>query len=159
MGSSVQASLIRIATTINDLLTKYIELENAIFGTPFWRSLPIPFLFKPIPFKDLTKRAEQVTYELSIQLGHLKAVNQEVQVEHHPALVRLHACLNDYTDRLRDAAKGLEYLGHHLARKADGVPYSFSSYRQDCDNYGKLRDGYLEIGSELNQLTYEVLRR
>ena len=34
---------------VNTMLTVYLEVHNGIFAQPWWRSIPIPGLFKSIP--------------------------------------------------------------------------------------------------------------
>jgi len=57
---------------IGQVVNDYVAVHNAIFDSPWWRSLPIPFVFRPIKYNNHAR-----------SLGELRAVVSDI-IENPP---------------------------------------------------------------------------
>jgi hypothetical protein len=50
----------KLTLGVNTMLTLYLEVHNGMFTHPWWRSIPIPGLFKSIPFDKIDTQISKV---------------------------------------------------------------------------------------------------
>lgn len=156
-GARMSTGSSTLATSINEVLSRYIRIHDQITKSAIRRLLPIPGLFKAIPY---------CTYEdnLAALLGDLAAIRDRIsdhlfsqkgvapadEVEFIETLDEYAAALNDTIYRLHDIAS-------ELCRKSRGEgDYSLRRYQADMESYRASVDRYRRIGQRLNILHQRV---
>jgi len=132
---------------VNDALTLYLEVHNGIFASRWWRSLPIPGLFKSIPFDRYEiqiSKVEQILREIE---GHARALHNEATPDEKVFLATLHR----YTVALLKAVVALTRVVVGLKRKTSGERYNMSAYNADVAAYKDAEKDYYALGEEMNR--------
>lgn len=146
MGSIV------LAVNVNDILSRYIVIHNQIMKFSVRRILPIPGLFKAIPY---------CTHEHSLAtlLGDLAAVDGRISElltglpESAQAEGEFVGVLAQYATALTDTISQLHDISAELCSKSRGKGhYPYRRYRRDMDSYQESVEHYLRIGQQLNTL-------
>ena len=66
-GDDMEVTDLRqIAVEINGLLSRYVEVHDAIFQFSWRKIIPLPFIFRPIDFGHLNGRTEQILSQLEV---------------------------------------------------------------------------------------------
>lgn len=134
-----------LALKVNDLLSAYVAVHDDVFQ-PWWRSIPIPFLFRPIHFGRAFVR-------LSLVKGDLEECRRELGgAQPEPFIVSLSA----YVEALLDTVDQLLRLSARLAEKSHGSAYEPPEYRRDLADYDRSVRLYLGKGAELNEVAREL---
>jgi hypothetical protein len=131
---------------VNNMLTLYLEVHDGMFAHPWWRSLPIPGLFKSIPYDRYEiqiSKVEQILREIE---GHIRALYKEATTNEKAYLSVLH----QYTLALLKAVIALNPVVIGLKGKTDSKPYSVSAYNADLAKYKAVESGYHTLGKQMN---------
>lgn len=132
---------------INDMLTLYLEVHNGIFSHSWWRNIPIPGLFKPIPFDRYELQISKVEEILRQIEGHIRALYKEALENEKVYLAGLH----QYSIALLSAVNALHSVVVGLKLKAEGKPYDMRNYRADLAAYKMAEKGYHALGEGMNR--------
>ena len=148
----MNASVITLAANVNDILSRYILIHDQIIKFSIRKLIPIPGLFKAIPF---------CTHEndLDALLGEL-AANRDSISDHLIGLRGVATaegefteCLTNYSAALNDTIYQLHGISSELCLKSRGEgDYPYRRYRADLDSYKESVDRYRQIGDRLNVL-------
>lgn len=141
-----------LAINVNEILSRYIVIHDQIVKFPVRRLLPIPGLFKAIPY---------CTHEqdLAALLGEVAAVDDRIS-EHHIGLPEAAQTerefievLAQYATALSDTISQLHNISAELCLKSRGEGhYPYRRYRANLDSYEESVEHYLRIGQRLNVL-------
>lgn len=133
----------RLARTINDILTSYIKIHDSLHKRSIRHVIPIPGIFKPIPFGFYGKQLEQC----SASIEELLRKMQESPHAQNPDFIDV---LSEYSMALQDAIERLREFCVCLEQKADGKPYAFTQQKKDQAEYEAAVKHYKLLGNKLN---------
>ena len=131
---------------VNTMLTLYLEVHNGIFAHPWWRGIPVPGLFKAIPFDKYEiqiSKVEQFLREIEIRV---RSLYEEATIDEKSYLAVLH----QYSVALLKTVIALSRIVTGLKGKTDHKSYGMSSYNADLATYQAAEKGYHALGAELN---------
>jgi hypothetical protein len=131
--------------TVNDLITEYLEVNDDVFATFWWRTI-LRNLF-PIPFDKLAIKISQVEYGL----GEVRRQLLELYKEGTPDVKTYLALLDQYIAALSTTVVALDRIVVGLKGKTEGKPYDISAYNADCAAYKDARNRYHVVGGEVNR--------
>ena len=150
--------LLAAVLATNALLIDYIAIHDEIFSGSTIRDqvrkvIPIPGLFKPIPFATLNTRLSDlraqllsIRSDLEAHFGDEEAHRWVGEPENLPG------ALLTYQEALNDAMRQLEEMSGRLAAKANGDGgYGMRDYRHDVGAYQKSVSRYAHLGALLNR--------
>ena len=138
---------------VNDILTSYVTVHDAIFGFSLRKVLPLPWLFLAIRYCN----HETALSELTARLGSLEPQISAVKGGASGAEDRFVLALSEYATTLQDTINKLQNICHHLCRKSKGArDYSKQRYDADVKAYDEAVHRYTQLGKELNALYAET---
>ncbi|MDO8885653.1 hypothetical protein [Candidatus Oleimmundimicrobium sp.] len=150
--SDLKNELRLIAVEVNELLSRYIEIHNAVFKFSWRKIIPLPFVFKSINFNDLHSRAKQI-------LSELEACNQQINSlieDTTQKESRFAHFLSEYCGALIKTVSLLKEILHQLHLKSENSSkYNLSKYNKQCDLYNEAVNKYSSMGGRLNELYSE----
>ena len=86
-----QGQIEELTYGVNDMLTLYLEVHNGMLAQPWWRSIPIPGLFKAIPFDRYEIQLSEVERVLKKIEEHIACIRHALDdLESTPMQQRLH---------------------------------------------------------------------
>ena len=145
-------NVVMLAANVNGILSRYILIHDQIIKSSIRKLIPIPGLFKAIPF---------CTHEndLDTLLGELAAARDSIS-DH---LIDLRGVataegefiemLDEYSAALNDTIYQLHGISSKLCLKSRGEgDYPYPRYRADLDSYEESLKRYKQIGDRLNVL-------
>jgi hypothetical protein len=113
-GGATQSSLTpKLSHGVNNMLTLYLEIHDGIFAQSWWRSIPMPGLFKRIPFDQYETRISTVERILREIESYVRAFYNEAKSNEKTYLTVLH----QYTAALLKAVIALNPIVAGLRRK------------------------------------------
>jgi hypothetical protein len=139
---------------VNNMLTLYLEVHDGMFAHPWWRSIPIPGLFKSISFDRYEIQTSKIEEILTKIEGHARDL-QKVGTTQEKAYL---AVLHQYTVALLKTVITLSPVVAGLKAKTDNKSYSMSEYKKNLAAYQEAERGYHAIGEEMNRQWREYLR-
>lgn len=116
---------------VNNTLTLYLEVHNGIFAQPWWRSIPIPGLFKSIPFDRYEVQISKVDQILMRIEGDARNLYKEGTPQEKAYLAVLH----QYTVALLKAVIALRTIVVGLKGKTENRPFPMSDYKKHLAAY------------------------
>jgi hypothetical protein len=131
---------------VNNMLALYVEVHDGIFAHPWWRSLPIPGLFRAIPvdkYEIQISAVEQILREIE---GHVRTLYKVATLPEKTYLDALH----EYIIALLKAVTALGRVVVRLKHKTDGKQYDLSAYSADVATYRNAEKGYHALGEAMN---------
>jgi hypothetical protein len=148
------AKLKEISARVDNLSTRYLHVHNAIFATKWWRSLPIPGLFKAIDLPKLNHEISNICSELEEQ----KAALREIRPHETDLESRLSTTLVQSIFALSYPASSLAVVIEKMRRKAEGNgEYSFNEYQMDVRALGEEVRSYHALSNYKNEVWAELL--
>jgi hypothetical protein len=146
LGGGLRETPEGLAHAVNDLLSLYISAHNRIFDHPWWQSIPIPGLFKPID-------CEEADVEIRIVHKHLMEAARAISEDNstQPEERKFVDALGSFTNALLEAVSALSVIAKRLKEKSDGGGYSLFEYKIDVRNYRKTEQAYHALGPHMNQ--------
>lgn len=155
-GSKMSGSTTEVKSVvveINALLSKYIEIHDAIFKFSWRKIIPLPFLFKPIDFAQLHSSAEQILSQLETCNQQVRSLTEDITQKEN----RLAHFLCEYCMALMETVSLLKGIIHQLQLKSEASRrYSLTEHKRQCGLYKNAVDRYSTMGSQLNQLYQEI---
>jgi hypothetical protein len=130
--------------TVSDLVSEYLEVNDAIFAAPWWRI--IPSFVKPISFDKLAIKISQVEYGLRELQRQLRELHKEGTPEKKTYL----ALLDQYIVALSTAVIALNRIVVGKKGKTEGKSYDMSAYNADCAAYKEAKKRYYVVAEEIN---------
>lgn len=132
--------------SINNILTRYIQIHDAIFKFSLKKILPLPFAFKKIDFenlfldtKDLLGELTEIRFKL-LESRLLDTNNKE-----------FYETVIPYVENFREILQLLSYISLSLSKKInDPKSYQFSEYQKSIAEYNELRELHQKMGQNLN---------
>jgi len=137
----------KLSHGVNNMLTLYLEVHDGIFASSWWRSIPIPGLFKRIPFDQYETQISNVEKILREIESHVRALYKEATGDEKTYLT----VLRQYTAALLKTVIALNPVVAGLKRKTDGKPYDIATYYRDLAVYRTAESGYHALGEEMNR--------
>lgn len=146
-----------LAVWVNDLLSRFLEIQREITGLPWWRHLPIPGLFRAIDFAarersliGLLTEFEDVRRRSSELRGGGTASNRDTTFLDS---------LDAYSSALHQAVESLTGIVSRLYLKSRGDrSYRWANYKIDHAKFVVLEKNYVSLGVRLNRL-FSALQR
>jgi hypothetical protein len=139
---------------LNEGLTTYLEVHNGVFAHPWWRSIPIPGLFKAIPLDRYEIQIAGVEHWLREAEGRVRTIYDDTTPEEQRYLSVLHR----YMIALLKTTVSIREIVARLKAKTENKPYTASSYYADIAAYKEAEKGYHAIGEEMNR-SWRAYRR
>jgi hypothetical protein len=150
-----------LARIANNVLHEYVAVHDGIFGGSLWKiirsTLPIPFIFQPIPYSEY----QDILICLSEELDrvHAEASAAFDLQRDESAEARFVRELVEFCQRLGATLEALTRIcaGMVMKAKGRGGP-SLREYKASLEEYDRLRAAYVSSGERLN-VTYSRLKR
>jgi len=140
-----------LVTQVNDILSRYILVHNAIFKFSIRKLLPIPGLFKAIDYGSHYQALDNLHSELAQTLEAIAQVRASEPASTNTGAFL--AALAEYGSALSDTIGSLRDMCSHLYRKSQGATdYSWATYERDNDAYMASVLRYMALGEHLNSL-------
>ncbi len=140
-----------LATQVNDILSRYILVHNAIFKFSIRKLLPIPGLFKAIDYGSHYQALDNLHSELAQALEAIAQVRASEPASTNTGAFL--AALAEYGSALSDTIGSLRDMCSHLYRKSQGATdYGWDTYKQDTEAYEASVEHYKVLGEHLNSL-------
>jgi hypothetical protein len=140
-----------LAYQVNDILSRYIAVHDAIFKFSIRKLLPIPGLFKAIDYGSHYHELCNLHSELTETLATIAELRASglASFSTGPFL----DVLAEYAFALSDAIGKLRDICDNLYRKSQGATdYSMSAYKRDVAAYDISVQRYIALGGRLNSL-------
>lgn len=150
-----------LARIANDVLHEYVAVHDGIFGGSLWKiirsTLPIPFIFQPIPYSEyqdtlirLSEELDRVRSEASAAFDPRKRQTAEAHFVRE---------LVDFCQLLGVTVEALTRICAGMVMKAEGRGGpSLREYKASVEEYDRLRAAYVSSGERLNA-AYSILKR
>jgi hypothetical protein len=155
LGEAVHRGQIEELTHgVNNMLTLYLEVHNGMFAHPWWRSIPVPGLFKAIPYDRYEiqiSKVEQILREIE---GHERDLYAQAAPEEKSYV----GALYQYTVALLKTVIALRPVVVGLKAKTDNKSYSMEEYKKNLTTYQGAEKGYHVLGEEMNRQWREYQR-
>ena len=133
----------RLARQVKNVLSRYIEIHDALNNVTMRHWLPIPGVFKRIPFDVYAK-------DLSGLLAAIENLRFEIR-ENPKADTAFADVLEEYSQALQVAIEKLQRFCLNLAQQArGGTKYNFFKQKSDYGEYAKAVKRYVILGEKLN---------
>lgn len=140
------------AVEVNDLLTAYIKIHNNILK----RQGTFSSLFRRIDFEKIYNDTIKLSNNFSSKLDELKSFGAENFGSLDETQKRYLECLIRYMEKLFITVELLKQRQKLLYEKSKGKNYKYKEYKQIKKFYQNSIERYLEIGKELNELSYII---
>jgi hypothetical protein len=142
-----------IAVEINRLLSRYIEINDAIFKLSWRKIIPLPFVFKPIGFAHLHNCTRDILSQLEV-CNQRSCTLAEDLTENESLVANF---LSEYCTALTETISLLKGIIHQLSLKGEGSEeYSLIEHHRQCDLYKNAVDKYTAMGDRLNELCQRI---
>lgn len=134
-----------IASTVNNLLSKYIVLHDAFIKSSgsFWS------IFKKINFASMTGDAYFLFERLRDERNAIEKLKSEANDGKEKDFAE---SLYQYTKALTETVYLLFMLLHALSEKAKGEKLSMSEHMENNKKYQKSIEAYTAYGEDLNKI-------
>lgn len=132
--------------SINNILSRYIQIHDALFKFSLKKFLPIPFMFKKIDYEslylDIAEILKDLT-EIKLKLTEAKLLDKKNQ--------EVYGTIIPYVENFRQTVQLLSYITLSLSKKInDPKSYQFSKYQKSIAEYNELRNLHNKMGQNLN---------
>ena len=124
---------------LGECLSQYISIHDKVLAVNLRHIIPIPFIYKPINYKQVAEIFQVNSNKLTIIAISLTAIN--------PADVDIPLT---YIKNLRAAVQKLRTICLGGADIVDGKPYKRRDLNSDFDEYDKLIEAYSSMGNVMN---------
>lgn len=145
------AKLHEILVELGELLEWSVNLENSSKGS--WRNaIPIPFIFKRIPFDKITYESTKIEDEISRLLKQIQFfIDYPTKEEFIFHKVR------DYLSKFKEQQNLFSYINARLYKKIDEPRLlSIREYNYLMKNYEKLANERRKHGDNLNKIMHQL---
>lgn len=111
--------------TVHELLSRYVAVHNAIFKFSWRKLLPIPSVFKPIPY-------DRYSAELAAVTSALEEAANSLRLDHTTPSI-----YTRYAEALLETVRILNCICQNLDRESQGNigSYKYHAYRGDLARY------------------------
>lgn len=151
--SDLKNELKSIAVQVNELLSRYVMIHDAIFKFSWRKIIPLPFIFKAIDFNNLHSQAKQILSELETCNQRIDSLIEDATQKES----RFAHFLSEYCMALIETVSLLKEILYQLHLKGESSnKYSLSEYNKQCDLYKNAVNNYTSMGSQLNELYQEL---
>lgn len=137
-----------LALAVNDLLILYVEVHNGVLNQNWWRSIPLPGLFKPIDLDRYEIQISKAEEVLGDVYKHISELDTDVTLKDRAFVGLLH----QYTAALIGAVAALATIVRRLHKKRDGQSYTLSEYYRDIALYKDAEKPYHALGADMNRM-------
>src|SRR5882724_7721728 len=121
-GAVYREQIEELSYSVNNMLTLYLEVHNGMFAHHWWRSIPVPGLFKSIPFDRYEIQILKVEQVLSEMERNARSLYEKATLEEKTYLAAFH----QYTSALLKTVTALCPIVVGLKAKTDNKPFSIS---------------------------------
>lgn len=143
--------LASLSETVGRELQAYVAVHDAMLTPSLSRVLPLPGIFRRIPFIQHSATLRQLLTrlrEIAAETERFEATNPPPELT-QPFLPVFRA----YVFALHTAVARLLALSDRLAEKAERIrPYRWREYRRDVKNYDLAVAEYVDLGNRLNAI-------
>jgi hypothetical protein len=138
-----------IAVQVDGLLSRYIEINDAIFKFSWRKIIPLPFVFKPIDFGQLHYLAGEILSQLFVCDQQLRMLREDL-TENEGLFAD---CLSEYCSTLIETVSLLKGITYQLNLKSERPEeYSLTEYQLQSRLYHDAVDKYTAMGDQLDEL-------
>lgn len=142
-----------ISIKVNDLLTRYITIHDAIFKFSFRKIIPLPFIFKKIDFQSHHRETESILEQLNDCRGIIDKMVSSYSGSEREYL----EVLSEYVIALVDTVNLLKIILEELYEKSqNSKQYNYKQYKKDLVLYERAVQKYMNLGQKLNALYQKV---
>ncbi len=117
----------------------------------WWRSLPIPGLYKPIKFESLYQKLDKIINLLDQKMGEIHSLSSSISSQVERAYVIV--LIEEYS-AFRECAKRLRVVFYGLYQKSkgsQGSPYTYEKYHQDLRSYEEAAMNYYSASRKADE--------
>ena len=141
-----------LAIDVNAILSRYIVIHNQMTKFSVRRLLPIPGLFKAIPYCTHEHDLAALRGDLAVVCDRISE-HQSRLPEAAPTEGEFIEVLDQYATALIDTVSQLHNISSELCLKSRSeAHYPYRRYRADIDSYQESVKHYVRIGQRLNIL-------
>lgn len=145
------------ALGLNIVFAKYRHLHQQGLQAPWWKSLPIPYIFKPINFEKLTTDLGKLSLIMSNKITEINLLTKDESATDVES--RFAQGLLKYCETINTSMVILQKIYQRLFEKSKGkrgTPYPMSEYKEDLHTYQESVRVQKSIGYALNDLYAEL---
>jgi len=148
-------STFMVAKKVNDLIREYVSIEDELFKPSFRKVLPIPGIFRPVPYSVHRERLEEMLSELESAKKDIRSLKPDSDSQEGEFLITLRAYINAFKVGLSELFR----ICGRLQNRSEGKGYSREEYKQDAIELRKMEMEYFAIGKKLNTLFSELMEK
>ncbi len=141
--------ILALARYINDLLSRYIAVNDNIFKSPLRKIIPIPGIFQKIDNSANYHLLLNIEVEMVKNIDDLnELVNiYNIDTDEYKFL----STLLSYSSSLLNAITSLKIISEKMNDKIDGnQKYAYTTYDKDVKEYDNYVSQYLSYGGDVN---------
>jgi hypothetical protein len=142
--------LFELVSDMEALLVLFRATHNGMYSSPWWRSLPIPGLFKPIPFGTYQKWLVDIEQKLADKDGRLRNLRQNPHIE--PNEKAYYIEIHRFAQALQNAAVLLRTIVTGLNAKTENKPYEKATYKAHLAAYQTSLRTLVEAATRMRRL-------
>lgn len=145
------------AQELKIIYSKYEQLHQQGFQTLWWRSMPIPFLFKPINFEKLSTELGKLSSIMDKKIAEIQLLAEDKSAT--DIEFRFAQGLLKYCESINISINLLQKICRRLFEKSKGSRgelYSMSDYKSDLNTYHESVKTQKGFGYALNNLYAEL---
>ena len=147
--------LFELFKDLSQQLDEYRAIHHGIFSTKWWRTLPIPGLFKPIPVVEYRAALVKIEAKLASKDRRLRTLRTNPYVP--SAEKAYHASMHIFTHELQKSTAHLMVLTTRLCAKRENRPYSRTTYLAHLKAYQDSLPSLVAAAETLMHLYGEAL--
>jgi hypothetical protein len=142
--------LFELISDMDALLVLFRAAHNGIFSTPWWRSLPIPGLFKAIPYGSYQKRLVEIERKLVAKDRRLRNLrhNPYIEPDEKASYIEIHR----FALALQKAVVLLRTIATGLNAKTENKPYEKATYKADLAAYRTYLAALVETATKMRRI-------
>ena|SRR5712675_3770005 len=139
--------LFELISDMDALLVLFRAAHNGIYSTPWWRSLPIPGLFKAIPYGTYQKSLVEIERKLADKDRRLRNLRQNPHIE--PDEKGSYIEIHRFALALQKAVVLLRTIATGLNAKTENKPYEKANYKADLTAYRMFLPALVESAAKM----------
>jgi hypothetical protein len=139
--------IVKLTLGVDIALTLYLEVHDGMFAHPWWRSIPVPGLFKSIPFDKFDIQISKVEEMIRETEARVRSIYEQATLCEKRHLAVLH----QYTVALMNTVTAIRPIVRGLKGETDNKRYNMSTYNADIAAYKEAEKGYHALGEGMNR--------
>ena len=139
--------IVNLTLGVDIALTLYLEVHDGMFAHPWWRRIPVPGLFKSIPFDEFDIQISRAEEMIRGAEARVRFIYEQATLSEKRHLAVLH----QYTVALMNTVIAIRPIVRGLKEKTDNKRYDTSTYNADIAAYKEAEKGYHALGEGMNR--------